>query len=67
MGSSDTCYSSGGSPDECRDNMDESECKDYDSKKVNGGHWSTSSKSCPDLGFTKDCHNHVFMLSTHSC
>ncbi len=66
-GGSGSCFSSGGSPEECKPDWSEEECQNWDSTGVNGAHWSFSTSSCDDLGFVVECADGTHLQAGHTC
>lgn len=53
---SGACVSTGGSPEECKQDWDQADCDDFDANNVNGATWTFyPGQTCADRGFTSTC------------
>ena len=53
---SGACVSTGGSPEECKQDWDKSDCDDFNANNVNGGTWTFyPGQTCEDRGFSTPC------------
>ncbi len=67
-GGTGLCVSTGGSPEECHEGWDESECQDWNSRQVNGATWTFyGSGTCAEQGFSAKCPDGTYVHDASSC